>query len=187
MTTLRRRAALLPMAALLFSACAGAVPASPSRSPAASLPPSAAATTDPNASNGTEAPPSDPGIGNGDPGLIDPAGRRLVVPKPGQLDIHPISAEALTAVLDGRRVVVTIAYTSGVEPCSVLDSIVVDRGDKSFAMTLREGHGPGDAVCIEIAEMKRVQVDFGELEPGTYTISDATGGAAPIEVLVPPT
>jgi hypothetical protein len=187
-TSVRQRASLLPLAALLLGACVGAAPASPSGSPAGSSAPSAAstapATPDPNTSTGTDVPPSDPGIGNGDPGVVEPTGRRLVVPKPGQLDIHPISAEALTTVLDGRRVVVTVAYTSGVEPCYVLDSIVVDRGDTSFAITLREGHGPGDVACIEIAEMKRAQVDLGELQPGTYTITDGTGGAAPIEVVV---
>ena len=79
----------------------------------------------------------------------------------------------------------TIDYTSGVEPCYVLDSIVVAVGDaRTFAITLREGHGPGDVVCIEIAEFKRAIVDLGELAPGTYTISDTTGGAAPITVTV---
>ena len=37
---------------------------------------------------------------------------------------------------------------------------------KTFAITLREGHGPGDVVCIEIAESKRRIVDLGELAPG---------------------
>jgi hypothetical protein len=106
------------------------------------------------------------------------------VPKPGQLDVHPVPAETLAARVDGRRVVVTIGWTSGVEPCSVLDSIVVERGERSYAFTLREGHGPGEVACIAIAMMKTAEVDLGELEPGTYTISDATGGAAPIEVRV---
>ena len=114
----------------------------------------------------------------------DPGAGRVVVPKPGQLDVREIPAEKLTAVTDGRRVVVTVTYTSGVEPCYVLDSIIVATGDKSFAITLREGHGPGDVVCIEIAETKQTLVDLGELEPGTYTITDAKGGAQPIEVVV---
>lgn len=181
-TSTRLRASLLPLAAaLLLSACIGGAPGSTAPTTPGS---SAPATTNPNTSIGTNVPPSDPGTGSGDPGAIDPGARRLVVPKPGQLDVHPISAETLTAALDGRRVVVTVAYTSGVEPCYVLDSIVVGRGDMSFAITLREGHGGGDVACIEIAEMKRAQVDLGELEPGTYTITDATGGAPAIEVVV---
>jgi hypothetical protein len=118
-----------------------------------------------------------------EPAVLDPAGR-LVVPAPGQLDVHPISAETLTAAVSGRRVVITIAYTSGVEPCSILDSIMVQKGSGSFAITLREGHGPGDPICVMMAESKRTQVDLGELEPGDYRISDATGGAPPIVVSV---
>jgi hypothetical protein len=120
-----------------------------------------------------------------DPALIDPPGRTVVVPKPGQLDVHPIPAETLAATAAGRRVTLTIDYTSGVEPCYVLDSIVVAVGDGgTFAITLREGRGPGDGVCIEIAESKRAIVELGELAPGTYTISDTTGGAAPITITV---
>ena len=78
----------------------------------------------------------------------------------------------------------TVTWTSGVEPCYVLDSIVVQRGDHTFAITLREGHGPGDAVCIEIAETKRAMVDLGEVEPGTWTITDTEGGAAPIAITI---
>ena len=32
--------------------------------------------------------------------------------------------------------------------------------------------------------MKKAKVDLGDLEPGTYTISDSQGGATPIEVVV---
>ncbi|MEA2607917.1 MAG: hypothetical protein QOJ75_160 [Chloroflexota bacterium] len=133
----------------------------------------------------TTNPSNEPGDGSGAPGGgLGPGGDQLVVPKPGQLDVHPISADAFTARVEGHRVVITIAYTSGIEPCSVLDSIVVERGSGSFAITLREGRGPGNQVCIMIARMMKTQVDLGELDPGTYTISDATGGAAPIQVVV---
>ena len=109
----------------------------------------------------------------------------MVVPKPGQLDVRAISAETLSATTTGRNVTLTIDYTSGVEPCYILDSIVVAVGDAgTFAITLREGHGPEDVACIEIAESKRTIVELGELAPGTYTISDTTGGAAPITVTV---
>jgi len=71
-----------------------------------------------------------------------------------------------------------------VEPCYVLDHSVVDRDGQNLVITLIEGRGPGDNVCIEIAETKRTQIDLGELAPGTYTISDSGGRAAPIEVTV---
>jgi hypothetical protein len=89
----------------------------------------------------------------------------------------------LEAQVDGRSVTIRITWTSGVEPCYVLDTIVVNRGEHAFAITLREGRGPGDVACIEIAKTKHAFVDLGDLEPGTYTISDAMGGAAPIEVV----
>lgn len=169
--------AVLVLPALAACSSAAAPPASPSPSgPPASLAPS----EDPDTSVGIDLPAA-----SDDPALIDPLGR-VVVPKPGQLDVRAIPAQTLSAVAAGRRVTVTIDYTSGVEPCYVLDSIVVavaaDAG--TFAITLREGHGPGDVACIEIAEFKRAIVDLGELAPGTYAISDTTGGAAPIMITV---
>jgi hypothetical protein len=115
---------------------------------------------------------------------IDPTGGRITVPKPGQLDVHPIAAQMLIATVTGRSVVVAISYTSGVEPCHVLDSIIVKTGPQSFEITLREGHGPEDVACIEIAQFKRTVVNLGELAPGTYRITDGAGGADPISVTV---
>jgi hypothetical protein len=142
----------------------------------ASAVPSQPSSGDPNGSVGAP-------IGGGSNGSFDPAGR-LVIPKPGQLDVHPLSASSLSATVDGRHVVVTVHFASGVEPCSILDSIVVAPGAGTFAITLREGHGPGNVVCIMIAEFKRAIVDLGTLAPGTYTISDTTGGATRITVTV---
>jgi hypothetical protein len=126
--------------------------------------------------------PSDSGAPSDDHG---PGGSgALVVPRPGQLEVHPVAADSFSARVDGRHVVLTITYTSGVEPCSILDTIIVQRGEGSFAITLREGHGPGNQVCIMIARVMKTQVDLGELNPGSYTITDATGGADPIQVIV---
>lgn len=192
MTTFRRstvstpRSIAIVLASLALSALAGCsasagpatAPPSPApTAPAGSQPPS----DDPNASVDSGLPAA-----SDEPGIVDPAGK-LVTPRPGQLDVHPIPAERLTATVDGRRVTVTVAYTSGVEPCYVLDSILVAVGAeaRTFAITLREGHGPEDVACIEIAQNKRTVVDLGELDAGTYALSDATGGAAPISVTVP--
>jgi hypothetical protein len=136
----------------------------------------------------TEPSPPDQGqVSTNDPILVDPnpgSSGEVTVPQPGQLDVHPVSAESIEAAVDGQTVRLKISWTSGIEPCYVLDSIVVDQGEHAFAITLLEGHAPGDNVCIEIAKSKFAIVDLGELAPGTYTISDATGGAAPIEVIV---
>src|SRR4029077_13060749 len=139
------------------TALASTVPSSPSASPS-----DGAVTTDPS--------PSDPDTGSG----LDPSHAKLVIPKPGQLDVHPIKAESLSAAIGGQHVVITIHWVSGVEPCNTLDTILVHKGDHSFAFTLREGHGSEDVMCIMIAEMKRAEVDLGDLEPGTYSITDAT-------------
>ena len=104
-----------------------------------------------------------------DPILVDPmpgGNGELTVPRPGQLDVHPVPAETLEAAVDGRNVTIRISWTSGVEPCYVLDTIVVDTGGPGFAITLLEGHAPGDNVCIEIAKSKTALVDLGELDPG---------------------
>ena len=139
-----------------------------------------APSEDPDTSVGIDLPaPSD------DPALIDPVGS-VVVPKPGQLDVRAIPPRPCRPPWTDGSVTLTIDYTSGVEPCYVLDSIVVAVGAeaKTFDITLREGHGPEDVVCIEIAEIQAGIVELGELAPGTYTISDTTGGAAPITVTV---
>ena len=178
---LRPRAFGLVLAVLIVPVLAACSAAAPAESPAPSGPPAVVAPSDdPNGSVGIDQPPP-----SDDPAVIDPLGR-VVVPKPGQLDVRAIPAQALSAKVAGRQITLTIDYTSGVEPCYVLDSIVVAVGadPKTFAITLREGHGPGDAVCIEIAESKRAIVDLGDQAPGTYTISDSTGGAAPISVTV---
>jgi hypothetical protein len=170
---------LVALFATTIGACSSAA-APPATSAPVSPPVSPIPTQDPGGSVGVDEPPTDD-----DPALIDPLGR-IIVPKPGQLDVHAIPAQTLSATVAGRHVTVTIDYTSGVEPCNVLDSIVVAVGAdaKTFAITLREGHGPQDVACIEIAQMKRSVVDLGDLAPGTYTISDAARGAAPITVTI---
>lgn len=178
-STALRPSIVVLIAAVVFAACGSAAApatAGPGASAAVSPAPSSSASPDGETPVGTDLPPGGGGGGN--------QGGRIVVPRPGQLDVRAIPAERLSATVDGHRVVVTVTFTSGVEPCHVLDTIVVERGTGSFVITLREGHGPGDQACIEIAETKRALVDLGDLDPGTYTISDATGGAPAIEVVV---
>ena len=143
------------------------------------------ATPSPVASGPNAPVTSEPGAGGGvNPGMPGVGKAELTVPKPGQLDVHPVAAQLLEAFVDGRHVTIRVTWTSGVEPCNVLDSIGVERGHASFGIVIREGHAPGNNVCIEIAMQKQALVDLGELDPGTYTINDAAGGAAPIQVAV---
>jgi hypothetical protein len=161
------------LVALLLAACSSGAGASvaPSIGPSAT-PPDAPVSAPPSTGVGT-----DPGA----PG--DPA-NAFVVPKPGQLDVHPIPIDSFAARVDGSTIVVTATWTSGVEPCNVLDRIVVDPTDGTFTITLREGHGPQEIACIAIAQIKKTEFEIPTTAPGTYTIADAGGLAAPIQVTV---
>ena len=106
------------------------------------------------------------------------------IPRPGQLDVHPVPIDLLEATVDGSTIIVTATWTSGVEPCNILDTIVVDRGDDSFTITLREGHGPEEVACIAIAEQHRTRFEIPDVPAGSYRILDAGGLATPIEVTV---
>ncbi len=107
-----------------------------------------------------------------------------MIARPGQLNLRPLSAMLLEATVDGRRVLVKATWWSGVEPCNVLDSVKVDRSGFDIAITLIEGTGDPNAMCIEIAMQKATIIDLGELEPGTYTITSPGGEATPVTVTV---
>jgi len=184
MKTSVRAVVLGVIAALLLAACSAApVPTNPTQP----------SPTDPSAPIGTE--PGGDGSGGGSGGGIAipdfplPGGGQpgenptIVVPKPGRLNVHPVGAAKVEARVDGRRVLVRVSWWSGVEPCSVLDSVLVERNGTNVTITIREGADRLDVACIEIAMLKATIVDLGELEPGTYTIS-AGGDATPIQVIV---
>jgi hypothetical protein len=170
--TVRRLGVGLLSVAMLLAACSSAATPSgvPSAAPPSSAPPDAPVSAPPDAS-------ADPGGLGG--------GGKLVVPRPGQLDVHPVPADSLAARVDGNRIIVTATWTSGVEPCYVLDTILVEKGVGTYTITLREGHGPGDVVCIEIAEQHRTEFEIPDVPSGTWTIQDAAGRATPVDVTVP--
>ena len=175
---------VLAVSVVLGACASAAAPASSSPPPTASPAPST-----PSDAPGGGGSSGDPGTGIGgpvDPGPGDPGTGQpaLVIPKPGQRDLRPIPAAVLEATVDGRRVLVTATWWSGVEPCNVLDSVKVERLGTDIAITLIEGTGDPNAMCIEIAMQKSTIVDLGELEPGTYTITSPGGDAAPVTVTV---
>lgn len=157
---------------MLLSACSAAA------APSTSAPP-----VDPSPAAPVTAPPSDPG-GGSDPGDLGGGDGKLVVPKPGQLAVHDVPADELVARVEGTSIIVTASWTSGVEPCFVLDHVFVQPGQGSYAISLREGNGPEDVMCIAIAELHKTEITIPNVAPGTYEITDAAGGAAPIEVTV---
>ena len=173
-----RTAITLAAIALILAGCTAAgAPGSSASTPPASGP------REPSGDAPDTAAPSD---ATGGGGIVGPGAPRLVVPKPGQLEPRPIGAESFAARVDGRRVVVTVTWTSGVEPCNVLDHVEVRRDGQAFAITLFEGHGPGNQVCIMLAEQHRTEVGLStdDLAPGTYTVSDGTGTAPAIQVVM---
>jgi hypothetical protein len=153
----------------LLAACAGGA-AAPSAAP--SQPPSDAPVT---------APPSDGTGASPDPGI----GAKPIVPKPGQaINIHPVVADSLAARVDGNKIFVTVTWTSGVEPCTILDSIVATKGDGTYTVTLNEGNSPQEIACIALAEQHVTEFEIPDVAAGTWTITDSGGVAPPVEVTV---
>jgi hypothetical protein len=87
---------------------------------------------------------------------VDRTGPELVEPRPGMADIRARAWERVR----GRGRELMVVFWSGIEPCYVLDSVVVEEKPDLVTITLYEGHDPDkpDAVCIEIAVLKMVEV-----------------------------
>jgi hypothetical protein len=175
---LRALLAALTLSVLVVGCSSAAAPsAPPSESP-------------PSVTPGGSGGGSDPGLGSGEPigtdpggpgnGGVDPGQAALVVPKPGQLNVHPVPIEEMEARVEGRHAVLNARWWSGVEPCYVLDSVAWKRDGTTITISVREGSGEGDVVCIDIAMYKATVIDLGELEPGEHTVVAGDGNAAPI-------
>ena len=174
----------LLLAAVLAACSAGGPAAStPGAGSSASPPASEPPTASPDEPIGGV--PGDPGGGGGgiDP---NPGQPKFVEPQPGVLDPHPVQLEEITVRVEGRHAVLNVTWWSGIEPCSVLESAAwsLDAATNTISVTVREGHGPGDQVCIDIAVQKVTAIDLGELEPGIYTVTAADGGAPDISFTV---
>jgi hypothetical protein len=121
---------------------------------------------------------SEPGVGA--PGLPD---SELVEPQPGQQNVMSVPLERLEAAVDGRTVTITAHWSSGVAPCSVLDQVLINAGDGTLDVTIREGTSDPEAMCVLMLQAKHTIVQL-ELEAGTWVIRDTEGGAGAIEVTV---
>jgi hypothetical protein len=96
-----------------------------------------------------------------------------VEPTPGMTDVHAIGWDTADMSADGLHV--TIAFVSGVEPCSVLDHVDVTYGANAVTVTLYEGHEPdaGQVACPAIAMFKQTTVDLTE-PVGGRDVKDGT-------------
>ncbi len=176
--TLRPLFAMLVVVAIV-AACSGA---------AATSPPGGGETTSPTPSEApspepSEAPSGSADGGNGEvpaPGIVD---SELVEPQPGQQNVVSIPIEQFEATVDGRTVTLLARWSSGVAPCSVLDQVLINVGDETIDVTIREGTSDPNAMCVMMLQAKHTIVSF-DVEPGSYTIRDTEGMATPVEISV---
>lgn len=188
-------------AAIGLAACSAAANPSPpgSADPTGAIPSIAppAGSNEPGAgpggggASGGGGTPGDPGSGvgvepPGNPGPVGPgAGQPVLVrPLPGRANPHPVAPIALQASVDGRHVLVKISWYGGVAPCSVLDSVKVERSGTDIALTPIEGSSEPTGACIDLALLKATIVDLGELDPGTWRISSPGSEAPPIVITI---
>lgn len=135
----------------------------------------------------TEPAASEPPADSGEPGIGHPqhGGAELVEPQPGQHNVHPVALERLDATASGTTVSVDAHWTSGVDPCYVLDQVQVNvNDDQTVDVTVVEGTSDPDAICVMMAVAKHTIVSFEVPGTGTWTIRDSQGGAPPVEVVV---
>lgn len=137
----------------------------------------AGVTPSPSGSNGEgpgtvapETPGSTPSPVDPDEGTVAPAGKakpgtpataEVVKARAGMDNTHTVTWDRAD-VISPR--VVRIYFYGGVEPCSVLDEVLVEESGDSVRITLRSGSDPAkpDAMCIQIAKYKAVDVTLSE-------------------------
>lgn len=171
----RTTSRLFPLAivavAMALAACSGG---------AASATPSATASPPP-AEESASPPAGEPSDAGGvEPGMPD---SERVEPQPGQQNVLSIPIERFEASVDGRTATITVHWSSGVAPCSVLDQVLVNVSDDTVDVTIREGTSDPNAACVLILQAKHTVISV-DLEPGAYTIRDTEGLAAPVELTV---
>lgn len=198
---------------LTLAACGAAAAPSASPPPTGAAPtPRATPTAVPGASDGSAVHPgggngsgsggntgggSDPGAGTGG-GLVPPfppgpaddpllGDAVYLQPADGLLNPRPVNVQLVRAVVrDDGGITADLRWYSGVAPCNQLDEVQIQKDDaaKTIRLVVIEGSGPGDQMCIEIAELHAVAVDLGELASGTWLIA-ADGDAPEIKLDVP--
>lgn len=183
-----RSGALLGALAFVLAACGAAAAPLPSPSPVPSPTPTPVPGAGGIIGGGGNGGSSGSGVGVAPP----PAGvpqdpnlgqAQLVVPQPGQRDLHPVSVVLVRAAVSGAHVSIELRWWSGVAPCSVLDSVQVQRDGTTFTLTPMEGNSGQPVACEDIAQLKATVVDLGDLGAGTYTIK-ASGEAPAVFVTI---
>ena len=185
---IRQLALIGLLLATTLSACVGATGGPRSASPSPAVP-----SADPSGSAGSggsvggDTPIHGPSLSpiptGGQP--IFPSEPQLLVPHPGNLNLHPVSVVRLD-LPPGRHGAVRASWWSGIEPCTALDSVVVRRDRRTIFITVREGTPPGagNIACIDIAVFKATIVDLGAMPRGTYTVRTTAGEGPAVKVIM---
>jgi hypothetical protein len=147
--------------------------------------------TDPGGGGGSG---GNPGTGILPPGITFPIApapddallgdANYLTPVAGLLDPRNVNVQLVRAgVASDGHTYADLRWYSGVAPCNQLDSVNVVRDDaaRTIHLTVVEGSGPGDQMCIEIAQLHATAVDLGILPAGAWAIS-AEGDAPTINL-----
>lgn len=104
-------------------------------------------------------------------GGVDDEGATFVEPHPEAQGSQPVMWDKVS--FDRETLGLTVYWTSGVEPCTVLDEIVVEVRDADVLVTVMEGAPPEAAAisCIMMAQTKRHTVTLDE-DPGDRPFVD---------------
>lgn len=107
------------------------------------------------------------------PAWDDPGAATPVQPRPGMADVRARMFDRAIVHDDGT---VTILFTSGVEPCAVLDHVDVAYDEDAVMVTLFEGRdaAAGDVACIEIAILKSVTITLDQALDGRPIVDGVT-------------
>jgi hypothetical protein len=139
---------------------------------------------------GDALPPSGPNQPpSGPPQPLDPAPGNpvIVTAHPGQANLRSAHPYELSSRIDGTgHVIVRVRWWGGIEPCEMLDPVLITREGNRFSLNARVGSPVGlNVACIEIARDTATLVDLGALPSGTYAALADPGDAPPLMIAVP--
>jgi hypothetical protein len=139
---------------------------------------------------GDALPPSGPNQPpGGPPQPPDPAPGNpvIVMVHPGQANLRSAHPYELSSRIEGTgHVMVRARWWGGIEPCEMLDSVLITRDGNRFRLNVRVGSPVGlNVACIEIARDTATLVDLGMLPSGQYEVLADPGDAPPLTIAVP--
>jgi len=126
---------------------------------------------------------------SGPPQPPDPApGNPVIVTvHPGQANLRSANPYELSSRIDGTgHVFVRVRWWGGIEPCEMLDSVLITRDGTRFSLNARVGSPFGlNVACIESARDTATLVDLGVLPSSQYEVLADPGDAPPVTINVP--